>query len=1790
MKKILMQSSSRWALGLVILSTTLVVNAATYLKLDDTNTLNDPASWNPTGVPGSGDIAQFDSTYASTNQWPLGAATEWAGIQILSPSEGLFIQNDGNTLTLGASGVDLSNASASLTLSNSIQLGVSQAWPVAANQALIVPGNISDGGLNYGLTFAGPGTNILSGANTFGGGVNLNGAVLDINSSTALGTGTLVVNGGTFGNTSAGGVTLANNNPQNWNADFTVSGSQYLTMGSGAVTMSAPRTLTVSGTNFTVNGLISGPGSLNVLDVTKLGTASMIAYSPTTLRSSGQTNAVNAGSLSLYGPISDGGAGYTLGKAGGGTLSLYGTNTYVGHSFVYGGSLTVQSNGVLNSSVVTIYTNCNFTINGGGLANGQLVVTTNSVSTANCIVGGTNAGNVTIIGASTNGVPVPASVQTSAFTQYPCGYLQVNQGGSLAPGGYITNNGIMVLQGSNAITLGTIISTAGLGTIVDKNTNTSGKTITLPSGTALAFFESFPNAVSTLQVQGNGSAYIHWFGYNDTTAMAGGTNVYTNTLNGGTWTFGQIGQNNSSCHFVGLANITGGAAVTVTNNAAYIHGSWNVENGSLTFLSAVAENHLANNNGLNISVNNNGGGTGFFTVTNGGMSLGLAVANTVPENNSLNVANGGVASIRGSSQNLILGTTVNDGTPETNAVNLSGGKLVVTGAVEGNTSTTGGGNQDCVFNWTGGQLSAASIVTGARFNDPNSYITATTVSNTAGVLAPGDVGAPGKTAITGAYTQTGGGTLAVDIGGTTAASSFTNLGAYFDFVSVSGSASVAGLVTANLINNFTPAANSAFTILTAAGGLVVNTATLGYNGLIPVYTNGVLYGGKYFQALVVGNNLILTNFGVSVGVLAAKFSPTNAIGVVPANPTFTDSSSGVITNRHWRFGDGATLDTTSTSVSHAYAAVGTYTVTLTVYGVDGSTSTATGTVKVTFAASNDLWVGGNGGNAWDQTTPNWFTNGILGTYRDPDNVVFDDSGNAASPVNVTTLMQPTSVTFSNVAKSYVLSGTGLISGNSSITLSGDGMGDGGAVTLLTTNNYTGATVINYGTLQVGNGVASGSIDGTSAITNNGVLIFNQSNTHSLGASLVGYGALVKSGAGTLILAGDNSGTIPGQIFSGPVTINGGGTLSVASDATLGQNNGSVEISNATLQVNSGCTLERNLTLDGTNDTLNVNGTVILQNALNGGLPTVTVGGAGNLQIDTGGSSVALPTNVVLNGGSLYYDRSDNFTQPGTIASISASSSVVDGILNNAGTGTAQGNTNTVILADGINQFQWIINSSSGDMVLDGSANSTNLISGGGASPASGSFGIGNGAAGTEVDVMGGNYFVTNQALFLSDVGGLSLGSVNLIGGTLVSSYYGALNSTDGGGRYIRTSIGVSGGSLHVTTWGLGFCLGNSKGVGPQSFTVNSGSVLVDDTGTPAGAAPTGGIATFYGLLIGSHEGANATSGNGGQVTAEQTGGTVTIAGSTNNNIEIGYGGTAPYGSAQSSYTLAGGVLSVVGGLNGGNVHIGGSADDTSSGALVLTNTGKLIASGSISGYSNGDGNNEVFTFLGGTLVANNVNMSHLSDVAGDPVGTLVNAGGLLSPGDAGVAGQTSITGNYTASNTASLLIDINGANPATAFTNSGAYYDKVAVSGTATLDGNLLVRTNGFAPAASRTFTILTAGSVNGTFANVTAGRVPVVGSTNTFGVVYTPTSVILTDYSGAPSALPTPAPIAYSFSGGALVLNWPNGQGWVLEVQTNSLSTGLSNNWVRLSGLNSPFTNNVSAAAGAVFYRLVAP
>jgi len=113
-----------------------------------------------------------------------------------------------------------------------------------------------------------------------------------------------------------------------------------------------------------------------------------------------------------------------------------------------------------------------------------------------------------------------------------------------------------------------------------------------------------------------------------------------------------------------------------------------------------------------------------------------------------------------------------------------------------------------------------------------------------------------------------------------------------------------------------------------------NLSGFGSTNLVISFTPGS--AATFSNAVVIntGNDGNSTNPVTGIGAVApaAAFTATPTGGFKPLPVTFTDTSTGTITNHFWTFGDGSTTNTTATSFSHTYSNAGLYGVTLTVSG------------------------------------------------------------------------------------------------------------------------------------------------------------------------------------------------------------------------------------------------------------------------------------------------------------------------------------------------------------------------------------------------------------------------------------------------------------------------------------------------------------------------------------------------------------------------------------------------------------------------------------------------------------------------------------------------------------------------------------------------------------------------------------------------------------------------------------------------------------------------------------------
>ena len=199
----------------------------------------------------------------------------------------------------------------------------------------------------------------------------------------------------------------------------------------------------------------------------------------------------------------------------------------------------------------------------------------------------------------------------------------------------------------------------------------------------------------------------------------------------------------------------------------------------------------------------------------------------------------------------------------------------------------------------------------------------------------------------------------------------------------------------------------------------------------------------------------------------------------------------------------------------------------------------------------EVWSGTANGN-WDiGTTANWTSAGSAATYTDGDEVMFDDSAIGSTTVNLTTALSPAGVTVNNSALSYTFTGAGKLSDSVWLTKNGSGV-----LTIANTNDYTGTTAINGGTVRVnGSLLGGGAVNVTDGGTLGGTGVISGLVTVQAGATLspgIGIGWIGRiainntlSLAGTLLMQVNRTNTPNCDQLTGVTSVTGGGQLTVA---------------------------------------------------------------------------------------------------------------------------------------------------------------------------------------------------------------------------------------------------------------------------------------------------------------------------------------------------------------------------------------------------------------------------------------------------------------------------------------------------------------------------------------------------------------------------------------------------------------------------------------------------------------------
>ncbi len=502
-------------------------HAATINKTNNVDNLNLTSSWVGDVVPGDGDIAQWGSTVTGANEVPLGADQSWAALRITNPGGAVTIAA-GNTLTLGAGGIDMASATTNLTVSSGVALlpGTRQLWNIASGRRLTLDTGAFTRGAGAVLQVQGLGS--ISAPTLANDATGLVGpwACLGSGATTRF----IAMNGGLVANYTGTSVATAAG------VTDTTGATNYEVAAVGALGAGAAfHTLRYTGAAGTISGACQADGLLHC------GSGALTLSGPVTIGASRElvvTLPVNG--LTLSGAISNHAAGASgLVKAGSAQLSLSSGGAFTGPITVGEGTLQMGNTIAggnhagdisLNSSGYLQYNSGNSqtfagTIFGGGQIHkwngGQLTLAgTNSYRGVTQIY----AGSIRL--ANANGLGSTAgTTELRRFSDDNRGRVELNgfstgepfsfedggtAGASLGSGGYLENNNVTNSTLTGVIALTKHGTFRGTGTTVIRGVVSGGGnfikdgTGTVNIETNVTFTGNVTVSAGTLNVTGSG--------------------------------------------------------------------------------------------------------------------------------------------------------------------------------------------------------------------------------------------------------------------------------------------------------------------------------------------------------------------------------------------------------------------------------------------------------------------------------------------------------------------------------------------------------------------------------------------------------------------------------------------------------------------------------------------------------------------------------------------------------------------------------------------------------------------------------------------------------------------------------------------------------------------------------------------------------------------------------------------------------------------------------------------------------------------------------------------------------------------------------------------------------------------------------------------------------------------------------------------------------------------------------------------------------------------------------------
>jgi len=1501
--------------------------------------------------------------------------------------------------TIAMSGGDLSMTSGVLTLSSPAGFTGGTISMTVAGGSIITAGQTTLGNATFSYSNA---SNASKGLILSSGlSVNANTTANFNNASTGVGRISLE------GSTQVFDVGASANMNIGWALASTNSSGALTKNGTGTVTLSAANTYT--GTT-TVNAGTLSLGNVNALQTTTLDTGTSGSQAVTfsvagantynigaiqgddTLDFGNNTISVGANNAATSFTGTLAGSGGNLTKVGSGALTLSGNNSYTGSTTISAGTIRL-GNAVSNNSTIL----------------GDILI---------------NGGTLNYATAISDQISNSATVTLSSGSFVLAGRDETIGSIAMSGGALSMTSGILTLSSPAGFTGGTISMTAAGGSIIAAGQTTLGN--------ATFSYSNASNAskglilLSGLAVDADTTA-------NFTNASTGVGRI---SLEGSTQVFDVGASANLNIGWA-LASTTSSGGLTKNGTGTLTLSAANTYNGTTTVNAGTVS--LGNVNALQ------------NTTLDTGTSGSQAVAFSVPGSTTYNIG-----AIQG-------GDTLDFGS-----------NTISVGANNATTSFTGS------LAGSGGSLTKVGSSTLTLSGSGSSYSETTTIS--AGTIQIDHANALGS----GGNITFGGGGLKYGTGITQDLSSRIKNSNSAILVDTSAESITwgtaldstnSGGLTKNGTGTLTLSATNTY-----GGATTINAGTLAVSGDIAnsglvLNSSGIISPGTTAAADSFGTSSITINGGGYNWTLSSA-NGSAGTGWDQITSTGALTSSGLMTVHaygtpgDWDNAANYSWDIISANSVSGFSP-GNFSMNFTNFGIGLGNRTGTwaftnpsgGIIQLTYTAATDpVWAGGTGN--WDTgftpaptdganiafsgaggTATNNISNGTLTTIGDIEfrtgagaYTLAAEAGTAGasggtalsvtgSIINNSTATQTLNTDMAFAATRTIAANTGNISIGGAISGSG-GLTKNGSnkLTLTAANTYTGATTINTGTLEIGSGSTSGSLDASSAITNNANLVFNRSNDFTVSNTITGTGNLTKSGAGTLTLSGASSS------YSGTSTLTAG-TIQIGHANGLGTG-GNITFSGGGLKYGTGITTDLSARIKNSDSAILVdtNGETVtwgtaLVSTNSGGL---TKNGTGTLTIN---STSAYTGATAINGGKLVINNNTAGTTawtPGAIA------------INNAATLEFSGSLTILENADDTITFD---SSGGGAILLTNNVAWRNAV----------------------ITTTGG---LTNTITGAGVFNGQNAANNRMV-------FYTVADGSDG----VDLEVSVTHSNVGINKSGSGtLALLNATNNMDLGITINAGTLEIGATGRLQGGSYTQNI-TNNGALVYSGTSAQTLSGviSGTGALTQNAASTLTLSGNNTysgattinaGTIQIGAAGALGAGSYAQNITN-----------NGTLIYSGTNAQTLSgvisgSGALTQNAAGTLTLSGANT-YSGG-------TMLNtGTLVIGN------AAAAGSGSITQASGSSLLKIDTTGTVANNMSVYNVLASQSATLsgAITVNNATwdveTGDTLTISGAVSGNggVTKNGTGTL---ILSGSNSYASATTVNAGTLTAAHANALGGNTT--------------------------------------------------------------------------------------------------------